>query len=148
MRANRPSIAKTLLLPLLLLAGCHLVDQTTFGAAPRPPAPDALAAALRSNGTAPLLVILPDTGQLYLDALRQTVQAAEAANSDAHWRLQSAIPAVGDLAAQQAALDATAAYARQVLDDMGNAGIAPDRVTLSAITDPRLRQREIRLFQG
>ena len=143
-----PHAPEALLLPMLLLGGCHLVDQTTFGGTPHPPAPDTLAAALRSNGTAPLLVILPDAGQLYLDALRQTVQTAEAANSEAHWRLQSAIPAVGDLAAQQAALDATTAFARQVLDDMGNAGISPDRVTLSATTDPRLKQREIRLFQG
>ena len=137
-----------LLLTALALANCRLVDQTSFGGAPRKPGPDELAAALASHGTAPLLVIRPDDGVPYGDALRLALAAAEARDGNVHFRVESVVPAQGDLNAQQAAMDANTASARQVLDDMGAAGINADRVTLGARTDAHVLRREIRLYQG
>jgi type IV pilus biogenesis protein CpaD/CtpE len=132
----------------LALGGCRLVDQTSFGAAPRAPAPSELATALTADGAVPLLVMRPDDGVPYGDALRQAIQAAEVRDSNARFRLLSIVPAQGDLAAQQAALDANTAFAREMLVDMGAAGINSDRVTLLARTDAHVTRREIRLYRG
>lgn len=130
------------------LAGCALIDQTSFGGAPRAPAPAELAAALASHGTDPLLVIRPDDGLPYGDGLRQAIAAAEARDGTVKFRLQALVPAQGDAASQAAALQANAATARAVLDDMGQDGIDPERVTLTAGTDTHLIRREVRLYQG
>ena len=83
----------------------------------------------------------------YGDPLRQAIAAAEARKPDAHFRLAAVAPDQGDADAQNKALDGIATLARQVLDDMGQDGISPERVTLSSATAPNLPGREIRLYQ-
>jgi hypothetical protein len=132
---------------LALLAACRLVDQTSFGGAPRPPAPNDLAAALASHGQAPLLVIRPADRVPYDQQLRDAILAAEAKNGATRFRLESVVPAGGDLQAQQTAMNETAAAASAVLDAMAQSGIPPDRVTLGTRTDPTVTRSEIRLYQ-
>lgn len=145
---DRRVTATLALAAMLAVAGCKLVDQTSFGGAPRPPSPDALAAALASHGAAPLLVIRPRDQVPYQDALREAIAAAAARNGNVRFRLESAAPQHGTLLAQQSALEATSAVAQQVLSDMEQDGIAPDRVDLTARAVPDVQTPEIRLYQG
>lgn len=130
----------------LMLGGCALVDQSTFGGKPLAPAPDQLASALASDGGVPLVVIQAGDGVAYAGALHEAVAEAEARNPNVRFRLESVVPAAGDLNTQQRALQDTSAQARAVMDVMGQQGISPERVTLAARTEAGVRRPEIRLY--
>jgi ABC-type sugar transport system substrate-binding protein len=129
------------------LADCAVVDQTTFGGKPLAPAPDQLAAALAPEASVPLLVIRLGDGTDYTSALQIAVASAEARDGTVRFRLESVVPAGGDLSAQQQALDNGAAQAREVMDAMGAAGISPERITLAARTEASLSRPELRLYR-
>jgi ABC-type sugar transport system substrate-binding protein len=133
---------------LAATAGCHLVDQSSFGGMPPAPAPDELEAALASDGGQPLLVILPGANVPYDAALRTALDAATARTGASHFRIESVVPQTGDLDAEQAALQSTTAAARGVLGAMAQDGVAPDRVTLSAHTGRDVREPQIRIYPG
>ena len=126
---------------------CTLVDQTSFGGAPRPPAPSEMARAFASGGQLPLLTVRPDDGVPYEDQLRQAIEAAETQHGSVQFRIEASVPAQGDADQQALALDAIQAASRAMLDQMGLDGITPDRVELSARADPQVQKRVIKLFQ-
>ena len=134
------------LLGLLVLGGCHLVDQTSFGDKPRGPAGPEMAAAFASDGRLPLLTIRPDDRIPYADGLRQAIDQVEARDGNGRFRLVTVVPVSGDIDHQAALLDAAQSAARGVLDDMGADGISPDRVSLSGRSDPHVTRPELWLF--
>jgi hypothetical protein len=133
---------------MLGLTSCAVVDQTTFGGKPQAPAPDELAAALAPGASAPLLAIRVGDGTDYTGALLNAVAVAEARDGSVRFRLESVVPAIGDLNAQQRALDNGAAQAREVMDVMATAGISPERITLGARAEPSLTRPELRLYRA
>lgn len=143
-----PGVGLTVAALAAVLGGCRLVDQTTFGATPHPPPPDALASAFASGGRVPLLVIQPADEVPYTEALDQAVAAAEARNGSVVFTLVGVVPASGDEAAQTKAMDHNADAAHDVLDEMGQDGISPERVTLRARVEPNVTEAEIRLYEG
>jgi ABC-type sugar transport system substrate-binding protein len=131
----------------LAFAGCRLIDQTSFGGAPQTPAPKELTAALVSQSGSPVFVVSPDDAVPYWDSLRQVVRAAEARDANVRFRVESVVPGQANLRAQQSALEANTAAARQFVDYMGAAGVNADRIRLEARTEAHLLRREIRLYQ-
>ncbi len=146
-RRSATSAAGVLLLPFLL-GGCHLLDQTSFGRGPQPPAADQLTQALASHGATPLLVIYPDDGVPFTDALNAAVGAAEARNGNVRFRVESVVPEHGSLIEQQTAIDQAGVTAQEMLSAMEDVGISPDRVTLGGRTEKGLLRREIRLYES
>jgi hypothetical protein len=134
-------------LPLLVvLSGCKLVDQESFGGAPRKPAPDALQAALGSDGAEPLAVIRPADNAPYDDVLSRAVAAETTRNPGARFLVVAETGPAPTLGKQQSALDSAAAAAEQVVDSMVADGVAAERISLSARTEPRLTATEIDVF--
>jgi hypothetical protein len=141
---NRRSIA---LLALICLAGCKLVDQTTFGAQPLPPAPDQLSAALRAGSGIPLVVIRHDgAGTLAAEGLRQAVEMAETRKPGARYEITTVVPATGPIDQQVDAVAQERLTATDLMSTLADLGVAPDRIGLSARTDPTLATREIRIY--
>jgi len=137
--------------PLLLLAllpcGCALVDQTTFGARPRAPAPDQLAMALQSNGAIPLVTIRYDGAEFtYDEALARAIESAEARKPDVTFDIVTAVPAKGTPAEQVRTIEQGQGDAAAVMDKMADDGVTPDRIHLSARTDPTIAAREVRVY--
>lgn len=132
---------------LLLLAGCKVVDQTTFGAKPVAPPPDLLTQALRSNSTVPLVVIRFNGGEgAYVDQLRMAVLMAEARRPDAQYDVVTVVPTTGDPAKDAQTATAGQADAAAVGDLMENLGVEPTRIRLSARTEPEAKMRELRVY--
>ena len=130
-----------------LTAGCALVDQTTFGVPATPPAPDQLTDALQSRGAIPLVTIRYDGAAVaYAESLATAIDAAEARKPDVTFDVVTAVPAVGDPAAQVRAIEQGQGDAQQVMDWMADDGVTPDRIHLSARTDPTIRAREVRIY--
>ena len=129
------------------LAGCGLVDQTTFGARPVPPAPDQLTEALQSRGAIPLVTIRYDGAAfVYAEPLATAIDSAESRKPDVVFDVVTAVPAVGDPTTQVQAIEQGQGDAQQVMDWMADDGVTPDRIHLSARTDPTIRAREVRIY--
>lgn len=138
---------RLIILLALLPCGCALVDQTTFGARPVAPAPDQLAMALRSNGAIPLVTIRYDGAAFtYDDALATAIEAAEARKPDATFDVVTAVPAKGAPAEQVRTIEQGQSDAAEVMSKMAADGITPDRIHLSARTDPTITAREVRVY--
>ncbi len=137
------------LAPALLLAGCHILDQTDvppwLGGAPpevvakKPPPPP-------PAGPPPLLTIHFGPGVFYDEQLRRAVAAARARKPDVTFDVVSVIPVVGDTAAQLAAAIAETGDAADVAHGIQAQGVAPSHVVLSARTDPSVTEREVRVY--
>jgi hypothetical protein len=122
-------------------------QHASFRGAPQTPAPKELTAALVSQSGSPVFVVSPDDAVPYWDSLRQVVRAAEARDANVRFRVESVVPGQANLRAQQSALEANTAAARQFVDYMGAAGVNADRIRLEARTEAHLLRREIRLYQ-
>ncbi len=132
---------------LVWLAGCKLVDQTTFGAAPVAPAPDQISAALAANTGVPLVVIRFDgAGVAYDEALRKAVQLAQARRPDAVYDLTTVVPAQGPPDQQISAVTEGEQDATDVMDTMADLGVNPDKMHLAARAEPGLPARELRIY--
>lgn len=142
---RRPFLSCAALL-LLTLAGCKLIDQTTFApspeATPRPVAPPP-----KVEARAPLIVIgfasaTPD----YADPLRQAVRAAEARKPGIVYDVVGIAPARDDAGAQADAVllasDNASAVMRAIMAD----GVPPARIHLGARTETGLTAREVRVY--
>jgi len=138
----------TALLALLpLLAGCKLVDQTTFGGKPEKPPPDMLTQALRPGPPLPLVTIVFNGGEVaYVDELRLAVQMAEARKPDVQYNLVTVVPAHGDPSDQVKAAEQGKSDAIAVADEMIGLGVDPTRMQMSARTDPGVNARELRIY--
>jgi len=139
--------AAPLLLAALALAGCKIVDQTTFGAKPQTPPPDLLTRALQPGPAVPLVTIIFNGGQIaYAQQLRLAVLMAEGRKPDAQYDLVTVVPARGTPAEQVAAAKAGQSDAITVADEMNGLGVDPRNIHFSARTDPDVRFRELRIY--
>lgn len=142
---RRPLISCAALL-LLTLAGCKLVDQTTFAPSPeetpRPAAPPP-----RIEARTPLIVIgFADARPDYADPLRQIVRAAEARKPGIVYDVVGIAPARDEAGAQSDALvlasDNASAVMRAIIAD----GVPATRIHLGARTETGLKAREVRVY--
>jgi ABC-type glycerol-3-phosphate transport system substrate-binding protein len=142
---RRPFLSCAALL-LLALAGCTLIDQTTFAPSPEattrpaPPPP-------KMEARAPLIVISfasapPD----YADPLRQAVRAAQARKPDIIYDVVGVAPARGDAVAQADGLLVSSDNASAVMRALIADGVPAARIHLGARTEAGLTAREVRVY--
>ncbi len=139
-----PRISVRFLAPLLILAGCKLVDQTTFnpnaGKLPTPPV-------IVGPSAPPLLTIqVNDPTLSYEPILRQQVAAALARKPDVVFDVVTVVPATGTPASQTAAATEVISDARQVARTINSEGVDDPRIHLAARSEAGLAAREIRVF--
>lgn len=145
----RPAIAG--LLFASLIGGCRLVDQTTFNpeagrapvvaarvAAPAPEQPP--------DGPPPLLTVRFGDPAPYDQALRDAVAAARARKRDVTFDVVAVAQAEGSPAEQAARAEEGAGGAARVAEAIVAQGVAPGRVRLQTRTEPRAREREVRVY--
>jgi type IV pilus biogenesis protein CpaD/CtpE len=133
---------------LLCCGGCKLVDQTTFGAKPVPPAPDQLSEALKPDSRVPLVIIRSANNTLAAqqDALRTAVDLAQARKPDAKYDVVTVVPARLTPDQQIAAAEQTQRDATDVMDQLSDLGVDPAQMSLEVRSDPAILQRELRIY--
>lgn len=145
-RAGRARAARALS-ALLALAGCKLVDQTTFAGAPAAPDPAELARAAMPVGRPALLTIrygnpVPD----YTGALDAAIAAAERQRPGIAYDVVAAIPPERDPVLEAERLAAARRNAAEVMQRMMLLGVPALRVRLGAVSDPAITVREVRVY--
>ena len=122
-----------------LLAGCALIDQTTFAPSPEAEKP-AQVAAPKADARVALLTIgyaTPDPN--YEDMLRYAVRAAETRAPGVQYDVVSMLPAGGDTAvAQQRAADVMRGIMAQ--------GVPASRIHLGLRTEQADAAQEVRVY--
>ncbi len=150
-----PSVRKTparaflsaLCLLVFALSGCKLIDQTTFGAKPEPPAPDLLAEALKPDSRIPLVDIRFDGSETaYGQELQRALEMAEARRPEAQYDVVAVAAAKGNADEQIKAADQASTAARAVIDQMIGFGINPSAIRLLARTEPGISVQEVRIY--
>jgi hypothetical protein len=130
-----------------LQGGCKLVDQTTFGAKAQPPAPDLLTEALAEGSRIPLVVIRYDgTPAVFDDALNNAAEMALDRKPDVIFNLVTVVPAKGSADDQSKAIEGGTSDLTDVMGQLANDGVNPERIHLSARADPAISAREIRVY--
>jgi hypothetical protein len=122
----------------LLLAGCKLIDQTTF--APSPEEPAARADAPKADPRTPLITIgytTPDPN--YQEILRYAVRAAETRVPGVQYDVLATLPAGADSAAGQQ-------RAAEVMRDIMAQGVPASRIHLGLRTAPAGGAQEVRVY--
>jgi hypothetical protein len=123
----------------LLLAGCKLIDQTTFAPSPEA-APTAEAAPPKVDARTPLVTIdyagpPPD----YQGLLRFAVHAAETRAPGVEYDVIGMLPAGGDAVAEQR-------RAVEVMRAIMAQGVPATRIHLGLRTEPAGGEQEIRVY--
>jgi hypothetical protein len=139
-----------LLLALTALAGCKLLDQTTFAPSPEapvkkvePPPPPVSPPDKRT----PLLTIgfaNPDPD--YKDLLTYAVRQAQERRPDVSFDVVSVVLATGDTVAQSLAASRGADDAAQVMRAMIALGVPDTRIHLGTRTELGLTERQVRVY--
>jgi hypothetical protein len=122
----------------LALAGCKLIDQTTF--APSPEASPAKTESLQADPRTPLLTIgyaAPDPN--YQDVLRYAVRAAETRAPGVQYDVIAMLPPGADTAAAQG-------RAAEVMRDIMGQGVPANRIHLGLRTEQPGDAQEIRVY--
>jgi hypothetical protein len=134
---------------MLCLAGCKLIDQTTF--APSPSKNPALLPATPEVGKidprTPLLSV--DAGTpvpAYGSVLRYAVAQAVARDPNVRFDVLVVVPDAGDAAAQAAAVAKAQNDATALMREIGSDGVAASRIDLRAGIDPHVGQSQIRVY--
>jgi hypothetical protein len=135
----------------ICLAGCKLIDQTTFAPSPsKNPAllPGATPPAVgKIDPRTPLLSI--DAGTpvpAYGGVLRYAVAQAVARDPNVRFDVLVAVPDAGDAAAQAAAVANVQNQATALMREIGSDGVAASHVDLRAGVDPHVNQSQIRVY--
>jgi len=135
------------LLGVLALAGCKLVDQTTFAPAPAAATPPRAAPAAKVDARTPLLTIGPDTPVSgYRPLLSFAVRAAEQRDRNVRFDVTAVAPAHLAAARQTAETDAAEAQATQVMRAIVQAGVPPDRILLHVVLDPATTRHAVQVY--
>jgi len=134
---------------MMCLAGCKLIDQTTF--APSPSKNPALLPAEAKVGKidprTPLLSI--DAGTpvpAYGNVLRYAVGQAIGRDPTVRFDVLVVVPEARDAAAQAAAVAKAQDQATALMREIGSDGVAADRIDLRAGVDPNVDQSQIRVY--
>lgn len=133
----------------LALAGCKLVDQTTFARAPvAPSAAQLTAEALPPIAPQPaLLTVRYSTPQPdYAGALATAVAAAEQRRPGGDYDVVAVIPVEKDPAVEARRLREARFDAAEVMRRMILLGVPEQRIRLGARTDPAATVREVRVY--
>ena len=140
-----------LILLVSVVAGCSLVDQTTFAPSPEPkPAPVIVppTAELRK----PLIVIASSaTPKDYSKPLREAVRAAEKLKHDIDYDVvgiapPAAVGAAGGAAASLVAREEAGSRAAEIMRTIMTLGVPAARIHLGARSDPAMTAGESRVF--
>ena len=131
-----------------LLAGCTLIDQTTFAPSPEPkPPPVILPPNVETR--APLIVIAASaTPKEYTKSLRDIVRAAQARKRDIDYDVVGIAPVapgqtpVASIVAQQEA----GSHAAEVMLAIMAQGVPAARIHLAVRPDPAIQAGEIRVY--
>ena len=142
-------VLATLSLAALPVAGCKLVDQRTFDrTADKPPVihtPRAVhVAAIGPNA----LVTFPAASPVsdWADVLHTAADLARTRKPNVLFRVETVVPARGDPQTQADALGQALGAARAAADIIVGDGVDRSQVELAAVTDPAVKQPEIRIF--
>jgi type IV pilus biogenesis protein CpaD/CtpE len=122
----------------LLLAGCKLIDQTTF--APSPEAtPSAAQLAKVDARTALLTINYTEPSPSYQDVLRYAVRTAETRAPGVQYDVIAILPSGADMAAAQR-------RASEVMRSIMDQGVADNRIHLGLRSAPAGSPQEIRVY--
>jgi hypothetical protein len=137
----------SLVLAGLALAGCKLIDQTTFAPQAEMPEPAQLAA-LPPVGERPALLSIrySTPNPQYGEALRTAVAAAEERRPGSIYDVVAVVPVPKDPALQLRDLDQGRQDATRVMQAMMALGVPDTRIALGARTDPSITVREVRVY--
>lgn len=137
-------------LPLaaMLLAGCKLIDQTSFAPRAEPPTPAQIAAQAAPPVRRPaLLTIRFSSADIdYVRPLTVAVGIAEQRRPGSEYDVIAAIPVERDPAAQSRQVALAERNAAEVLREMVRLGIPDQRIRLGAVSDPSIGVREVRVY--
>jgi hypothetical protein len=134
---------------IMPLAGCKLIDQTTFAPSPSKnpavlPAPPTIG---KIDARTPLLSLNAGTPvPQYSQVLRYAVGLARRRNPNVRFDVLMAVPETGDAAAQAAAVAKVQPQAVAVMHEIGSDGVAADHIDLRAGVDPHVNQSQIRVY--
>ncbi len=134
---------------VLCLAGCKLIDQTTFAPSPskNPALLPAEAKVEKIDPRTPLLSIDAGTPvSAYGGVLRYAVGQAIARDPNVRFDVLMVVPDTGDAAAQTSAVTKVQDQAVALMREIGGDGVATDRVDLRAGVDPHISQSQIRVY--
>jgi hypothetical protein len=134
----------------ICLAGCKLIDQTTFAPSPsKNPAllPAPAPAVGKIDPRTPLLSIdagtpVPQYGQV----LRYAVGLAKRRDPNVRFDVLVAVPDTGDAAAQTAAVTNAQGQAVALMREIGDDGVPVSHIDLRAGVDPHVTQSQIRVY--
>ena len=150
--AARWCVAVLTICAMMPLAGCKLIDQTTF--APSPSKNPALLPG--APATSEIGKIDPRTPLLSIDAgtpvpayggvLRYAVAQARARDPNVRFDVLVAVPDTGDAAVQAAAVANVQPQASALMREIGSDGVAASRIDLRAGVDPHVSQPQIRVY--
>lgn len=135
---------------LAVLAGCKLVDQRTFDhSAGRAPVP--AAAKVTAQGPAPIPPLyVVQAGALETDwqsGLHDAARAALERKANVLFTVESVVPSSGSPDQQAAALQAAvASLGRPVAEALTADGAQPAQIEMTAVSEPSLRNSEVRVF--
>jgi hypothetical protein len=133
--------ATSVMLAVLLLAGCKLIDQTTFAPSPEAKAQTAQApAGPKVDTRTPLVAIdFTDPNPDYQGLLRYALHAAETRDPSVHYDVVALLPPNADAAAQQR-------HGLEVMRAMVAQGVAANRIQLGLRSTPPGGEPEVRVY--
>lgn len=132
---------------VLTLGGCKLIDQTTFGAKPRPPSPDTMEEALLPESHVPLITIRFDGTDFPYDAqLAQAVDLAETRLVDPIYHVVTVVPATGNAATEAREIEKRHYDLIRLRDALLADGVSEERIRVSARPEKGVTAPEIRIY--
>jgi hypothetical protein len=133
--------ATSVVLAVLLLAGCKLIDQTTFAPSPEAKAETAQAPAPpKIDRRTPLISInFADANPDYLGLLRFAVHAAETRDPTVEYDVVTMLPPNTDAAAQQR-------HGLEVMRAMTAQGVSANRIHLGLRSASAGAEPEVRVY--
>jgi hypothetical protein len=130
--------ATSVMLAVLLLAGCKLIDQTTF--APSPEAKAQPAERTRADTRTPLVSIsFAEPNPDYRGLLHFALHAAQERDPSVEYDVVAMLPPKADAGAQQA-------HGLEVMRAMVAEGVAADRIHLGLRSAEAGEQPEVRVY--
>jgi hypothetical protein len=128
------------------LAGCKLVDQSTFAPKPVGPSPEQLAATPDSAKTPLISIHFDPPSQPYDLLLRYAVAQAMLRKPNVAFEVVAVLPKIDTATAQLAAMDQGNKDTEAVVRALREQGIPPDRAILGAEIVPGATGREVRVY--
>ncbi len=130
--------ATSVMLAVMLLAGCKLIDQTTF--APSPEAKAQTAERPRADARTPLVAIsFADPNPDYHGLLHYALHAAAARDPSVEYDVVAILPPNGDVAAQQK-------HGLEVMRAMVAQGVPADRIHLGLRSAAAGAEPEVKVY--